>query len=129
MPTIKPRLNITLETHQHELLKRYADLTGTQMSKVVLDLITPAFEPLERLCVMLQDARNSMNEVNKGISDSFAQVSQEMDPLLIEAMNQCDMFVDRAFDFQSQELPNLPRSVTTGDRLPRPPLQTKVLRG
>lgn len=129
MATIKPRLNLTLEPHQYDLLRRYSELTDTPMSKVILALMTPAFEPLERLCVMLDAARTSMQEVNQGIADSFAKVGEDLDPLLIEAMNQSDLFVNSAFSFQADKFPNLPRSVTTGDRLPSPPLLNKVLRG
>jgi len=126
MATEKPRVIITFENHEYELLKRFSKLSGTPMSKVIRELVEPAFEPLERLAVMMEGINSQTREVHEGMRDSFHQVANDMEPILKQAIDQLDMFLTKSEKIVSDKNPRL---VTTGVGTLTPPLQNQGLRG
>jgi hypothetical protein len=56
MPTTKPRISITLDPDQHEVLARLADLQGRPMSRIVMELLGEMTPVLGRLCVVMEAA-------------------------------------------------------------------------
>ena len=126
MATIKPRIIITFENHEYEILKRFAKLSGSTMSKVIRELTLPALDPLQRLIVMMEGINTSTKEVHEGMSKSFKQVADDMDPILKNAIDQLDMFLTKS------ELiieTSKPRLVTTGDSTLSPPLNNQGFGG
>ena len=120
MATQKPRIIVTFDNHEYELLKRFARLSGSTMSKVIRELVQPALEPLERLSVMMQGINTSTKEVHEGMSSSFKQVAQDMEPFLKDVIDQADMFLTK---FEQITDSQNPRLVTTGVGTLTPPLQ------
>ncbi|MDP3267403.1 MAG: hypothetical protein Q8M39_11310 [Sulfuricurvum sp.] len=126
MATQKPRIIITFENHEYELLKRFAKLSGSPMSKVIRELVEPALEPLERLCVMMEGINISTKEVHEGMSSSFKQVAQDMEPFLKDVIDQADMFLTK---FEQISETQKPRLVTTGVGTLSPPPINQDFRG
>jgi hypothetical protein len=126
MATQKPRIIISFENHEYELLKRFSKLSGSPMSKVIRELVEPALEPLGRLCVMMEGINISTKEVHDGMRDSFHQVANDMEPVLKNAIDQYDMFLTKFEEIVKTENPRL---VTTGDSTLSPPLKNQDLRG
>lgn len=126
MATEKPRIIITFEQHEYDVLKRFAKLSGSTMSKVIRELTEPALDPLERLCVMMEGINTSKIEVHEGMAQSFNQVAKDMEPFLKDAIDQYDMFLTK---FEEVVDAKKPRLVTTGDSTLSPPLINPDFRG
>ena len=65
MPTIKPRINITLEPEEYDTLKRLSDLTNTSMSKVLKEYITVIMPTLKQVADTVEALKNT-DEAAKG---------------------------------------------------------------
>lgn len=126
MATLKPRIIISFEQHEYELLKRFAKLSGSTMSKVIREIAQPAFEPLERLIVMMESINSSTKEVHDGLRSSFQQAANDMEPILAANLNQLDIFLEKTEQIVES---HKPRTVTTGDSTLSPPPINQDLRG
>jgi hypothetical protein len=56
MPTVKPRITITLTEQQHAVLSSLAGLQKVSMSSIVVDLLDTTLPVLERLVAVLHNA-------------------------------------------------------------------------
>ena len=63
MPTIKPRINITLEPEEYETLKRLSDLTNTSMSKVLKEYITVIMPTLKQVADTVEALKTLMKRL------------------------------------------------------------------
>lgn len=72
MPTVRPRLSITLTEPLHLVLSRFADLTDQSMSSLIVQFLDHAAPQLERITVMLQAAKDATPE-------ALAQVKRTLD--------------------------------------------------
>lgn len=63
MPTMRPRISITLDERQHALLASLAALQGRSMSALVGDLIDSVEPVLGRLEGVLKDAKDAPGSV------------------------------------------------------------------
>ena len=92
MATTKPRITITLEPDQHDVLRRLADLQRTSMSKIVTEF-------LGEVTPILANVANALEAVQRASSDARAKfvrtaevAEEELRPLAEFARNQFDMF-------------------------------------
>lgn len=92
MATTKPRVNVTLEPHRYELLKRLAALQGVSMSYLISDLLDTVAEPLERVCVVLEAASKAPQNVKEGLRTALDKAEREFLPRAAEVMDQADLF-------------------------------------
>lgn len=92
MATTKPRVNVTLEPHRYDLLKRVAALQGVSMSYLISDLLETVAEPLERVCVLLEAASKAPQNVKEGLRSALDKAEREFLPRAAEAMSQADLF-------------------------------------
>lgn len=93
MATLKPRITITLAPHRHELLRRVAALQGMSMSAVVVDLIETVAEPLERVGVILEAAKNAPQQMKDGLKAATDAAERELLPLQQQASQQLDFLL------------------------------------
>jgi hypothetical protein len=93
MPTAKPRITITLDSHVHETLSRLAAVSGNSMSQIVAGFCDMAVPSLERLVVVLEQARAAPQEVRAGLVASFERAERDLMPQLMGALDQADMFI------------------------------------
>lgn len=120
MPTKKPRINVTLETNEYALLKRYAELQGVSMSKVISGFIELTIEPLERFCVMLEGIKHTDKEIHQGFRQSIDQATDDVGMVFQKHITQNDLF----FSTSNSATNSTSRLVTTGDRPPLDPHST-----
>jgi hypothetical protein len=130
MPTAKPRVQVTLSTPQHELLRRLAKLQKRSMSSVLEELFEQVYPVLERVAVVLQAAVRAQDSAKEGLRQSMEQGERELRPVLAQAMGQLDLLqmdVERAereaTGSARSALPATrrnPRPVTRGSGLARP---------
>jgi len=91
MPTAKPRLQVTLTTPQHELLKRLAKLQSRSASSIVAELFEQVFPVLERVAVVLQAAVRAQESAKEGLRSSTEAAERDMRPHLAQALGQLDL--------------------------------------
>lgn len=94
MPSVKPRLALTLPEHRHDLLKRLAALQGVSMASVVTDLLEECFPVLERVVVALEAAKLASESAKEGLRESCDKAAVELEPYRDAVLNQFDLFMD-----------------------------------
>lgn len=94
MPTIKPRIKLTLEQPRYDLLKRLAALQGVSMAALVTDMLEEFYPVMERVCVVLEAAKQAQATSKQGLRDAVAQAEAELLPLAKATMSQFDLFLD-----------------------------------
>lgn len=67
MPTIKPRVQVTLEPHTHEVIERLAALQGRTRGAVIADLIDSVAPALARTVALLDAAASAPSHVKRGL--------------------------------------------------------------
>jgi hypothetical protein len=92
MATTKPRITITLEPEQHDVLQRLAALQRAPMSRIVSDLINEVTPMLEKLLVTLEAASRAHHDVKANIRRTAEEAEAELQPLAAAALAQLDMF-------------------------------------
>lgn len=93
MPTSKPRLTITMDQHQYELVKRLAAINKQSASSILLELLDTVAPVLERVVVAseaVQKAQASIKPNLRRIADHAEAVAL---PMAEASMAQLDMFL------------------------------------
>lgn len=118
MPTAKPRLNITLEPHRYALIKRYAELQGVPMAKVITGFMELTYDAVESLCAMMEGVEIADNQVRNGFKGSLEQAEKDILKAAFRRISQFDLFLSSGGETEN------PRLVTTGDSTPSDPHST-----
>lgn len=126
MPTLKPRITITLTEHQHEVLHRMSKLGGDSMSAIVVDMLDTVLPMLERVVATMQAAADAPKEVKESMKASFGKAEQEVLPQLELLMGQLDgLFVPAGVSAlagapagSSNPKPSRPPTSNRGVRIP-----------
>jgi hypothetical protein len=129
LPTMNPRIQVTMKRSQYELLKRLAKLQGRSMSAVVSELFDQLEPVYERIAVVLQAAVRAQASAKEGLVRATEQAEAEMAPHVAQAMGQLDLLVQTSqgwpggAEAASMDAPlrqaSNPRPVTRGSGLPR----------
>lgn len=93
MATTKPRINVTLELHRFELFKRLASLQGVSMSSLIAELLEAVAEPMERVCVLMEAAKEAPGSVKEGLRVAVARAESVLLPRAQETIDQFDLFM------------------------------------
>ncbi len=96
MPTLKPRITITLTEHHHQILSGLANLQKVSMSSIVVDLVDSATPVLERVLQLMTAAAKAPQEALEELSRSMQLA--EMDVLAMQkaALSQLNSIVSGA---------------------------------
>lgn len=140
MATEKPRINLTMQPHHYDLVKRLAAAQGVSMASILSEVLEPAYPVLERVCVVLEAARRAKETQISGMREALSAAEAELVPIMYQATTQFDMFIDQAHkalgDSPDSGLPNAteairkargasqggnPRPVIRGSGLSTPP--------
>lgn len=85
MPSVKPRITITLEPQVHEVLKRLSSLTGNSQSSMVCEILTDSLPVFERMVEVLAaaeklraDAMSSQQEIGRGLKLAHGRVERQL---------------------------------------------------
>ena len=89
-----PRITITLTSEQHELYKALSKYTGKPMSSFLAELLETASPVLERTAAVFQRFHEQQEQQRQAISKQFEQVQDSLEPLVINALDQYDMFLN-----------------------------------
>ena len=95
MPTIKPRIKLTLEQPRYDLLKRLAALQGASMSSLVTDILEEFYPVMERIAVVLEAAQQAQETSKQGLREAVAQAEAQLIPLAKATLSQFDLFMDK----------------------------------
>jgi len=93
MPSVKPRLALTLPEHRHDLLKRLAGLQGVSMASVVTELLEECYPVLERVVVALEMAKSASESAKAGLRESCDKAIEELEPYRDVVAAQFDLFM------------------------------------
>ena len=94
MPSVKPRLALTLPEHRYDLLKRLAALQGVSMASVVTELLEECYPVLERVVVALDAAKTASESAKTGLRESCDKAIEELEPYRDHFIDQFDLFMD-----------------------------------
>lgn len=86
MATLKPRITITLDEHAHEVLRRLSAAGGNSMSAVVTDFLDVALPAMERMVVVLEQAKSANDEAKAAVRGSLDRAEAALLPTVTEAM-------------------------------------------
>jgi predicted DNA-binding protein len=99
MPTAKPRIMVTLDKHQHQVLASICASTGQSMSSILREFVDQGMPVLERMAVTFQKLRSIRDAEHQRLSESLEAAQAAIEPIAQEAVGQFDLFlakVDRA---------------------------------
>jgi hypothetical protein len=82
MPTSKPRVLVTLEPEQHELISLLGELRGVSKAQVVRELIEASETVLERVVTVLAAAQKAENTYLSTIKTEIEEVDDQIRPLV-----------------------------------------------
>lgn len=93
MSTSKPRITVTLESREHEVLSRLSAVGGESMSALVAQFVTVALPSLERLVVVLERAAAAPEEARAGLLAAVERAERTLLPALMNAQDMGDLFL------------------------------------
>ncbi len=94
MPTLKPRVQVTLEPETHAVIERLAHLQGRTRGSVIAELLDSVAPPLRRTIALLEAAAEAPNDVKRGFRAAVESAHQELAALSGDASRQLDAFLD-----------------------------------
>lgn len=92
MPTVKPRIAITLEPEQHEVLARLAALQGRPMSRVVAELVAEFTPVLARVVGTMEAAVHAQASVRANIRKAVDEAEASILPHAEAVLRQYERF-------------------------------------
>lgn len=98
MPTINPRVNVTLSPSLDALVGRLAALQRVSKSNVLRELLETAAPALSRAVALMEAAARSKPEVLSGLARSLDQSQNKAEAILDDLLGQ----VDNASDLVGQ---------------------------
>ena len=95
MPTAKPRVMVTLEARQHQVLASINKSTGQSMSSIVGELVDQAMPVLERIALTFTKLCGMWDAKKATLVHSMEAAQAAFEPLAQEAVGQFDLFLAR----------------------------------
>ena len=92
MPTAKPRVNVTMNQDDYDLLSAFAARQGVSRSEILVDLWQMAAPVMARVLKLLEEAERAKESVRDGIRQAAAEAEMQMMPLAREALANLDLF-------------------------------------
>ncbi len=113
MPTVKPRVQITLEPSTHAVIERFARLQGRTRGAVIADMLDSVAPSLTRTIALIEAAQEAPEQVKAGMRRAVEHAHGELLELAGDASKQLDVFLDQLSDGNADDEAN-PRLVTRG---------------
>lgn len=95
MPTIKPRVQVTLEPQTHAVIERMAILQGRTRGSIIAEMLDSIAPALTRTIALLEAAAEAPNDVKRGFRAAVESAHQELVSLSGDASKQLDVFLDQ----------------------------------
>lgn len=90
MPTIKPRIAVTLNPPVYETIACLAALQGRSRGSVVAELLEAVHPPLMRTVALLEAAREAPKAVHAGLLQTIQGLERDLNPQMADALGQMD---------------------------------------
>lgn len=111
MPTLKPRVAVTLEPHTHEVIERLASLQGRSRGAVISELIDSVAPALARTVALLEAAASAPKQVQDGLRSVVEGLHSDLLETAGDSIKQLDWLLG---DFQRSAQEANPHVVTRG---------------
>lgn len=122
MPTIKPRVSVTLEPYDHEVIERLAALQGRTRGAVIADLLHEVIPALARTVALLEAAAAAPDQVKKGLRSVVEGVHDELVGMAGQGIAQMDWLLGEFGGAPAEG--STPVSVTRGSGTDSTPTKT-----
>lgn len=93
MPTVKPRVQVTLEPYDHEVIERLAALQGRTRGAVIADLLHEVTPALARTVALLEAAAEAPEQVKKGLRSVVESAHDELVQVAGDGLKQMDFLL------------------------------------
>jgi hypothetical protein len=93
MPTLKPRVQVTLEPSTHEVIQRFASLQGRTRGSVIAEMLDSIAPSLARTVALLEAAAEAPNDVKRGLKAAVEGIQKELVGVSGDATNQLDLLM------------------------------------
>lgn len=124
MPTIKPRVQVTLEPEVHEVIERFAALQGRTRGAVIAELLGEITPAIGRTVALLEAAQDAPNQVKAGLRAVAEGLQQEMVNASGEANRQFQLLMEKIEAGDAADDQADPHLVTRGSGT-QPPAHAK----
>lgn len=95
MPTVKPRIAVTLPQETFDVLARLAELQNRSRGSVVAELLVEITPPLARTVALLEAAFAAPDQVKQGLRSVVEGVHRELVAVSGDGINQMDMLLEQ----------------------------------
>lgn len=119
MPTIKPRITVTLTERQHEVLRSLSKTGGQSMSAYIVEFLELALPTLERMAATMQAVSQARESDIQRVRDQLDEAQRVFEPMAMAVVAQGDMFlgkVERAAGTGAARAAHVPAA---GSSIPR----------
>jgi hypothetical protein len=93
MPTLKPRVQVTLEPSTHEVIERFASLQGRTRGSVIAEMLDSIAPSLARTVALLEAAAEAPNDVKRGLRAAVEGIQSELVGVAGDASSQLDFLM------------------------------------
>lgn len=94
MPTIKPRITVTLPPHVGETFRRLAALQKRSAGAVCAELLEASHEPIMRVVAILEAAADAPGQVREGVRRAAEQAEFEAVGTVGKGLHQLDWILE-----------------------------------
>lgn len=95
MPTMKPRITVTLSSRQHDVLRAISEYSGQSMSAFVHEMLEQSLPVLERMAESFRRIKLAQDEQKKRIAIELEDAQSAVEPILEQVLGQFDLFMSR----------------------------------
>lgn len=92
MATNKPRITVTLDQDDYELLSEFAAQQGASRSAVLAEIWKEAAPTIVRVVKLIKEAKAAHGQIGEAIREMAIEAEMQMMPLAREAISQLDIF-------------------------------------
>lgn len=118
MPTVKPRVAVTLEPATHDVIARLAELQGRTRGAIIAELLDEVAPALTRTVALLEAAAAAPEQVKAGLRSVVEGVHQELVAVSGDAIGQLDLMFSALSGGKPTPVPVTRGSGSGGTRTP-----------
>lgn len=119
MPTIKPRITVTLPPHVGETFRRLAALQKRSAGAVCAELLEASHEPVMRVVAILEAATEAPLQVREGVRRAAEQAEFEAVGQVGKSLKQLDWILEEVRS--ESRAPGEKGKGASGTKAPKPP--------
>lgn len=113
MPTVKPRVQVTLEPETHAVIERFASLQGRTRGSVIAELLDSIAPAITRTVALLEAAAAAPDSIKDGLRAVVEGAQSDLSDAAGDASKQLDILMQQLNSEGTPEQAN-PHVVTRG---------------